>query len=53
MAEWEDVIDNFSEKERYYRDAYMETVEVIEEVVEVDVFSREEAIGIYVSFWMM
>jgi len=47
MAEWEDVIDNFSEKERHYRDAYMETVEVIEEVAEVDVFSREEAIGKY------
>ncbi len=42
MAEWKNVIDNFSEEERHYRDTYMETAEAIEEAAEVDVFSREE-----------
>lgn len=54
MSQWRDVTDTFSEERRYYRDTYMEICEVLDEKLEVSLFSaEEEPYEIYFSFGIM
>lgn len=42
MAEWKDVTDCFSERERHYNGTYLEQSQVYDEQVEISVFSAED-----------
>lgn len=54
MNKWVNVTDNFSESQRYYKNMYLEICEVLDEVVEVSLFSSEEdPYEIYFSFGIM
>ncbi len=54
MNKWVNVTDNFSESQRYYKNTYLEICEVLDEVVEVSLFSSEEdPYEIYFSFGIM
>ncbi len=51
MAQWEDVTNGFSEKERHYKDTYLEIDEVCGEELEVSLFSaKDRDYEIYFSF---
>lgn len=38
---WEDKTDNFIEKERHYKDTYLEISEVLDNTIEASLFSSE------------
>ena len=51
MAKWVDVTDSFSEKDRHYKNLYLEINEVYDDVVEVSLFSSiDEDYEIYFSY---
>ncbi len=51
---WEDKTDYFSEEQRHYKDTYLEICEVIDDTLEVSLFSSETSeYEIYVSFGKM
>ena len=51
MNNWVDVTSSFSEKERYYKNLYMEINEMYDDVVEVSLFSCMEGLyEIYFSY---
>ena len=45
MAEWVDVTQSFSEMQRHYRDSYLEFDEIIDNTIEVSLFSK--SVGLY------
>lgn len=54
MKGWENVINTFSESQRYYKNTYLEICEVFDEVVEVSLFSAvDQPYEIYFSFGIM
>lgn len=54
MSQWVNVTDTFSESERHYKKTYLEICEVLDEVVEVSLFSSlEDSYEIYFSFGIM
>ena len=54
MNQWVDVTDTFSESRRHYRNTYLEICEVLNEEVEISLFSSvEDAYEIYFSFGIM
>ncbi|NLB20368.1 MAG: hypothetical protein GX829_05995 [Clostridium sp.] len=51
MCDWKNMIDFFSEDERYYKNTYLEINEVYDEQIEVSLFSsRDEPYEIYFSY---
>ena len=42
MKEWVNVTETFSERQRHYKNVYLEICEVCDEKVEVSLFSSEE-----------
>lgn len=52
--EWRNVTDTFTEDQRYFRDTYLEIDEVLDEKIEVSLFSSMSGpYEIYVSYgWM-
>ena len=54
MNRWRDVTDTFSESRRHYKNTYLEICEVIDEIVEVSLFSSpNDPFEIYFSFGKM
>lgn len=54
MTDWVDVTQNFSETQRYYRDSYLEIDEVLDDTIEVSLFSKPTGLyEIYVRFEIM
>lgn len=54
MTNWVDVTQSFSETQRHYRDSYLEIDEVLDNTIEVSLFSRTMGLyEIYVGFEMM
>lgn len=54
MNKWEDVTDTFSEESRHYKNTYLEICEVIDELLEVSLFSsKDDPYEIYFSFGKM
>lgn len=54
MADWVDVTQNFSEVQRHYKDSYLEIDEVLDNTIEVSLFSRTVGLyEIYVGFKIM
>lgn len=54
MKQWVDVTNTFSERQRHYKTTYLEICEVFDEMVEVSLFSSENAsFEIYFSFGIM
>lgn len=53
MSEWKNVTDTFSEKQRHYRNTYLEICEVMDDAIEISVFRAQEQSEIYVSFGKM
>lgn len=54
MKQWMDVTNNFSEANRYYKNAYLEICEVLDEKVEVSLFSSAvDPYEIYFSFGIL
>ena len=45
---WEDKTDNFIEKERHYKDTYLEISEVLDNTIETSLFSSE--VGDYENY---
>ena len=43
MNQWVNVTDTFSESQRHYKNTYLEICEVLDEVVEVSLFSSEDS----------
>jgi len=51
MKSWKNVTGTFSEKQRHYKNLYLETCEVYDEVLEVSLFSSSvDSYEIYFSF---
>jgi hypothetical protein len=51
MSKWVDVTNSFSERDRHYKNLYMEINEVYDGVVEVSLFScKEEPYEIYFTY---
>lgn len=51
---WKDVTNNFSESQRHYKNTYLEICEVIDEAVEISLFSSpDDPFEIYFSFGIM
>ena len=51
---WEDKTDNFTEKERHYKDTYLEISEVLDNTIEASLFSSETGdYEIYVCYGKM
>ena len=51
MKKWVDVTNSFSERERHYKNLYMEVNEVYDDVIEVSLFScAEGSFEIYFSY---
>ena len=54
MFEWVDVTNTFSEKQRHYKNTYLEINEIYDGVVEVSLFSSKEGLyEIYFSYGIM
>ena len=54
MYNWENVTDSFSEKERHYKDTYLEINEVYDGKIEVSLFSSKEGpYEIYFSYGIL
>ena len=54
MKEWVDVTETFSEKQRHYKNVYLEVCHVCDEKVEVSLFSSvDDPYEIYVSYGKM
>ena len=51
MNQWMDVTDTFSESQRFYKNTYLEICEVMDEAVEISLFScPDDLYEIYFSF---
>lgn len=51
---WKDVTNYFSEEQRHYKDTYLEICEVLDDAIEVSLFSRDSGLyEIYVSYGIM
>lgn len=51
MSQWVDVTNTFSESRRHYKNTYLEICEVLDEVLEISLFSSiESPYEIYFSF---
>jgi len=51
MKKWVDVTNSFSERDRHYKNLYLEINEVYDDVIEVSLFScTDEPFEIYFSF---
>ncbi len=51
MPKWEDKTDTFSEKQRHYKNTYLEICEVYDNLLEANLFSVDDGTyEIYVSF---
>ena len=51
MMKWKNVTDTFSEKQRYYKEKYLEIDEVYDDALEVSVFSAVDGpYEIYFSY---
>lgn len=51
---WENMVETFSERERHYNGKYMETCEVYDKKIEVNLFSKDGMpYEIYVSFGIL
>lgn len=54
MNQWVNVTDTFSESQRHYKNTYLEICEVLDEFVEVSLFSSiDDPYEIYFSFGIM
>lgn len=54
MNQWANVTNTFSESQRHYKNTYLEICEVIDEVLEVSLFSSVDSpYEIYFSFGIM
>lgn len=54
MKEWIDVTESFSERQRHYKNMYLEICEVCDEKIEVSLFlSEEDPCEIYFSYGRM
>ena len=55
MNQWRNVTNTFSESRRHYKDTYLEICEVLDEVVEISLFSSamDKPYEIYFSFGIM
>ena len=54
MNQWKDVTNTFSESRRHYKNTYLEICEVMDEVVEISLFSSpDDLFEIYFSFGIM
>ncbi len=54
MNQWMDVTSTFSESRRYYKNTYLEICEVMDETVEISLFSSpDDLYEIYFSFGKM
>lgn len=54
MNQWEDVTSTFSEQQRHYKNTYLEICEVLDEELEISLFSSADApYEIYFSFGVM
>lgn len=54
MEQWVNVTDTFSESQRHYKNTYLEICEVLNEELEVSLFSSEDdPYEIYFSFGIM
>ena len=54
MNQWVNVTDTFSESQRHYKNTYLEICEVLDEIVEVSLFSSvDDPYEIYLSFGIM
>lgn len=54
MNQWVNVTNTFSESQRHYKNTYLEICEVIDEVVEISLFSSvDKPYEIYFSFGIM
>lgn len=54
MNQWVNVTDTFSESQRHYKNTYLEICEVLDEIVEVSLFSSiDDPYEIYFSFGIM
>lgn len=54
MGKWRDVTDTFSERQRHYKNTYLEIDEVYDETVEVSLFSSVEGpYELYISYGKM
>lgn len=53
-AKWRDVTSTFTESQRYYKDTYLEISEVLDDVIEVSIFSSNTSpYEIYVAYGKM
>ena len=51
MKSWENVTETFSDKQRHYKDVYLESCEVYDEILEVSLFSSiVDSYEIYFSY---
>lgn len=51
---WKNVTESFSEKERHYKDTYLEIDELYDDTIEVSLFSSQEGLyEIYLSYGIM
>lgn len=50
---WEDKISSFTEKERHYKNKYLEICNVYDDKVEVNLYSSDEEYEIYVNYGKM
>lgn len=54
MTDWVDVTQSFSETQRHYRDSYLESDEVLDDTIELSLFSKSMGLyEIYVGFEIM
>ncbi len=54
MNRWTDVTNTFSEAQRHYKNTYLEICEVMDEIVEISLFSSpDDPFEIYFSFGIM
>lgn len=54
MSKWKDVTNSFSTSQRFYKNVYLEKCEVLDECIEVSLFSSDvDPYEIYVSFGKM
>lgn len=54
MNQWVNVTHTFSESQRHYKNTYLEICEVLDEIVEVSLFSSiDNLYEIYFSFGIM
>ena len=51
MKRWENITETFSDEQRHYKNMYLETCEVYDEIIEVSLFSSMvDSYDIYFSY---